>query len=296
MKGIFSGFNSNKRMGINFNKLVEIYEHCILNTSEVRTKALLIGIDYHDSFAKFKSSKNISSTIKMKNFLISNKYVKDEDIIMMNDDKPKNDKLYSSRANIVEQFNKLVEFSYQTFFSVAIILMYCGHIVRVNTIDNVYRALYTSNGCVVHQDIVDEFINKLPISSSVFMFIDSIDVNPLLELKYRYNCDNANTYTIISKCTEITCNCTLLNCCRYNDYMMNLMNTKDDKISALEYSEESALTNAFLDSYNENITIKDLIIHIKLWFQEKGLKQIPYLFTTQLVEVDRPMSKQILNK
>ncbi|AYV84921.1 MAG: caspase domain protein [Satyrvirus sp.] len=256
------------------------------SSNEIRTKALLIGINYLDRLSKYRSIRNIGNILKMKEFITTRKYFLPDDITTMTDDLDYDDKLYPTTKNIIAKLNDLLIFANDCPDKNKIFIVYSGHTVGITGSEDekpsTTQALVTTDGIVSRYDFHDNFINKLSELTTVFVIVDSYNIQPFCELKYRHNYENGYTYTVVDTSIPTDCTCIILNACKYNDYLLNLLN--DENIG--EYNN-NALIDAFLGIYNENISVRNLTYGIKQWFQKNNLKQVPHISSSSLIYINR---------
>ena len=244
-----------------------------------KSKTLLIGINYLDS--ENKSSKNINDAFKLKQFLLDRQYFDKNDITVMCDTANKNDKTFTSRKNIMDQLNELLNFA-RKFYRTTLFVAFSGRMINTGNKDSPL-ALLTSDGVITKDDIFNNFLAQLPYSTEIFMLFDTNQINPFFELKYRYNCDEKNTYNVIDQSVQLGCNGIVLNGCRHNDYLINLLGVSDKD----EIQDDGALIYAFLAIYNERISIRNLILGIKQWFYKNNPKQIPNISSSKLLYINK---------
>lgn len=229
--------------------------------------------------------------------LISKRYFEDKDITLMTDLNI-HEKSYTSTKNIIEHFDKLLDFAHESNDKTFIFISFSCHSIGItgsgDTKPNINQALVTSDGILSKYDFFDNFINKLPPTTSVVVLIDSYSKYPFCELKYMYTCDNMNRYTIKNNNYDTQCVGLILTSCIYNDYLMGLLEDINQESPKLDDNEKNII-EAFLNVCHENITIKNLVIGIHQWFQKNNSKQILYIYGSKLVDINKLSMCRLLN-
>ena len=269
-----------------------------------RAKALLIGINYVSDSEKYRSIKNVNDVVRLKDLIVNRKYFDEKDITVMSDIFDKTDPTFATTSNIFAQLDKLLAYANESTEKTTLLISFSGQTVCVTGARKVYeldnedqvisQALCTSDGIITKYDLFDNFINKLPASTNVFMLIDSYSTEPFCELKYRYNCDHKDSYTIRNRQIPTMCSCIILSGCKYNNYLMDLLDSGTSDREDGGYYGDGAMTDAFLDIYNEHISIKNLVLGIKQWFHKNNLKQIPNVSSSRLLPINKIIMGSIL--
>ena len=95
-----------------------------MGKQKIVKKCLLIGINYTGTSNQLSGCINDSNNLKK--FLIKNKYMKEKDITMMNDNCK--DGLYPSKVNIEKQLNLLIDFANKNKDEIVrFVVAYSGH-------------------------------------------------------------------------------------------------------------------------------------------------------------------------
>ena len=237
-----------------------------LKRPDARSKSLLVDTSYNAD----------PDIIKLKEMMVRRQYFREEDVNIIAG-------ANASTSSIRSELDSLLKFAKSTNQKTIILLVLSGQTVGIPGSDHkdpsISQAFVTSDGILSKYDLFDNFVQKLPSTCNIFIMVNSYYDKPFSELKYRYNCDMKNTYTIINDHIPTDCNCVILNGCQYDDYLMKLLSSGDNKQS------RSDTLKAFMDIYNENISIRNLVLGIKQWFHRNNSNQIPHISSSKLVPI-----------
>lgn len=242
---------------------------CISSASSVIKRSLLIGINYKHSENELSGCINDSEALK--EFLTSHKFFSENDILMMNDNKT--DKLYPSKDNIIGQLNELIKFAKANNTKQIVLFMaYSGH----SNINSGYDALFPidheRNGCIDSNELREKFIDKLPKNVKLILLVDSCNKS-IVDLKYSYEADDKNTYTVIGKLAPTMADVIVISGVDIED--------------SLE-ENNGFILSSFIDSYKEGITYSNLIGGMRKWLDKKKCSQTPKLSSGRLIDIDKP--------
>jgi len=239
---------------------------------------LLIGINYTNT--KFKLNGCINDTENMKNFLVRNRYLNECDMVFMNDNQKNN--LYPTKNNILDQFESLVKFSDEhKDDDVYIFLSYSGH--GTNVIDDngdekdgmdemICPIDCDTSGFISDDYIRGQFIDKLGENVTIVMLVDACHSGTIVDLKYTYACDKSDRQIVQGNMRDTKCNIIMISGCKDNQTSDDAyMYDKGDK--RLEF--QGAMTNSFINCYNDNITTYELIHKMREWLKKHLHSQIP---------------------
>ena len=134
--------------------------------------------------------------------------------------------------------------------------------------------------------------------ANVKLVILSEGPNSFLDLKYSYNADFRNTYTVIGDAKPIICNLILISNNNTEQPTINTtctgsLRVKDivlpnDLLEKFNKNNNKSLIiiSAFIASYNDTITCNDLINNMKEFMLLKKSSQIPQILSGKLVEIN----------
>lgn len=261
-------------------------------------KGLLIGINYTGTSNQLNGC--INDTDNLKNFLISNKYFKDSELIFMNDFKTGN--LYPNKQNILLQLDELVKFANNnTDKQVFLFLSYSGHGYYVNDTNNdeqdgkdevLCPIDCDKNGFIVDDLIKSRLVDKLNSNVTLVVLIDACHSGTVLDLRYTYNCDNTNSFLTYDTIKDTRCNVVMISGCR-DDQTSSDAFLPDKITKKKEY--QGAMTAAFIDNYKDDIQTKKLINDMRSWLKTKGFDQIPQLTSGKTINILNPFMLSIYN-
>ena len=206
-------------------------------TQTVIKKGLMIGINYNGT--NIALPKSIQTSENLKKFLITNRYFNNADLTLMTDFTANN--LIPTKKNIIMQLDQLIKFARSNANKQVILLVsYIGH--GNNGAEVIIPIDYQQSGTITNDDIQSKFINQLPSNVKLISFFDAGYSESILEMKYTYEGNEKNTYTVIGKLIPTVCDTIVL------------------------YSkDQSQLLNALLSVYKEVDSIGVLMMNIKSW-------------------------------
>lgn len=266
--------------------------------SKIVKKGLLIGINYIGSANELNGCINDSENLKA--FLIANKYLKAEEITMMND--LLKGKFYPTKQNILAQLAELVTFANNNKGSdktVEIFFSYSGHGTNVvdksgDEADGYDEALvpvdFQTNGMLVDDLIRSSFIDKLGPNVNVTFLCDACHSGTMCDLKYTYNFKSTNPYNADNHYKDTLCNIATISGCTDQQTSADAYIKNNDK-----YTYQGAMTAAFIKNYVDEISYRKLITDMRAWLVKGMYSQIPQLCTGKLVNLDSPFLLSIYN-
>ena len=257
----------------------------------VNKKGLLIGINYTGTCNELNGC--INDTENLRQFILTNKYLLENEMEFMND-KCSND-LYPSKENMMKKMEEIVNFANDhQKDNIFLFLSYSGHgayVTDTNGDENDGRDEVlcpidcSSNGYIIDDDIKRQIIDKLGSNVTLVVLIDACHSGSILDLKYMYNCDKKNTYTVLGSENETKCQVIMISGCR------------DDQTSAdafiatggAKYKEyQGAMTASFINCYSDEISTTALIDRMRMWLKSNGYSQIPQVSSGKLIDVTKP--------
>lgn len=252
-------------------------------------KCLMIGINYTGSEHELKGC--INDTENLKNMLVRNGAIRENEITFMNDKTTGEYK--PTKLNIINKLDELVKFANDNKNDdVEIILTYSGHGTNCPDGDadecDVVDEFICPIDCDINGDISDDYIKKYLIDElgknvTLFVLIDACHSGSILDLKYAYKCGKKTSYTTQNK-PDSMCNVVMISGC------------KDDQFSADTYAydkvdkrieAQGAMTAAFIDSYEKNITANELLTKMRSWLRLRLHTQEPELSSGRLIDINK---------
>lgn len=245
-------------------------------------KGLLIGINYNESSSQLNGC--INDTENLAAFLISKKYFKKEDLVMMGDNQK--DDLYPTKANIMNQLNKLVQFANTNHDKqVQLFLSYSGHGYYLKDsngdeddgMDEVLCPVdYNVSGYIKDDDLKRYFINMLPENVKLVCLMDCCHSGSILDLKYQYVISGGNdsTYKMYDTMEDTKCEVVMVSGCK-DDQTSADAYIRDELEGGTEY--QGAMTAAWIRSYTEHVSNNDLVKNMRKWLADNRYTQIPQL-------------------
>ena len=246
---------------------------------KILKKCLLIGINYTGTSSQLNGC--INDSVNLKNFLIKNKYMKEKDIIMMNDHCK--GLFYPTKANIMKQLNVLVDFANQhEDDTIRIFFSYSGHGAYLpdhdreesDGKDEVLCPVDCSMGGRYIRDdyLKKEFIDRLPGNVKLTLIIDSCHSKTMLDLKYSYK--NDSMIENPDTATEAKCEAVVL--CGSDDWTTSADAYIPNKTTG-RYEYQGAMTASFLATFRDGISYKALIDGMRKWIKNGNYTQVPHL-------------------
>lgn len=268
------------------------------NLSKIAKKGLLIGINYIKTSNELNGC--INDTENLQQFLLKNKYFCDSELTFMND--KKSDVLYPSKVNMVAKMKELVTFANaHPIEKVYLLLSYSGHgsyVIDENgdEKDGKDEVLCPvdcdDNGFIFDDYLKSQFVDKLGSNVTLVVLIDACHSGSMLDLKYSYNCDVKNTYTVQGTQTEPKCNIIMISGCR-DDQTSADAYIADVVTKVREY--QGAMTAAFINNYSDEISTIALITKMRGWLKTNGYSQVPQVSSGKLIDMTKPFMLSIFN-
>nr|QBK88556.1 MAG: caspase domain protein [Mimivirus LCMiAC01] len=269
-----------------------------LNKPSIHKKCLLIGINYVGTSNQLNGC--INDTVNMRDFLIKNKYMKMENITMMNDT-CKGD-LYPTKANMIKQLNLLVNFSNQhKDETVHLFVAYSGHgsfMIDYNKDeadgkDEVLCPVDCSQGggrYIKDDWLKSEFIDKLPVNVKLVIMIDACHSKTMIDLKYSFKDDKFIDDANIS----YECKCSVVSLCGCRDFETSAdAYIKNNTTNRYEYA--GAMSASFLAIFKDGISYKDLINGMREWIKKGKYTQVPQLQSGGYVDANSQFMLETYN-
>ena len=179
----------------------------------------------------------------------------------------------ASKENILNELNKLVEFSHENENS-EIWLNYSGHgggqfsiTEEDNQSEFICPSDYAENGLIHDSWLKENFVNKLSKSTKCFVLMDCCNSGSNINLPFVYN--DVSTWNL-SKKDEKLCK------------IIKISGSKDNQYSADYFDSQSksyqgALTNSFLKTFTMDYVMEDQYKMTTYILRERGFTQIPDL-------------------
>jgi len=249
-------------------------------------RALLIGINYEND-PSIRLNGAINDATNMRNFLIQNQYFTANEITMMTDNST--GILYPTRANILNQFNVMLQLALSTNVnvdSVVLFVSYSGHATFIRDTNGdeedgrdemICPIDFRSAGCILDDVLKKIFINKLPKNTKLSVLMDACNSGTLLDLKYNYLIDRTNTFKVYGDMFQTKAQVVLIS------------GSRDDQLSVetvignITKLEQGVLTAAFISNYAVNISLYHLMTKIRNWVRNHKFTQIPQLSSGRLL-------------
>lgn len=239
-------------------------------------RGLLIGINYTGSSNHLDECINNCENIK--NFLVTGKYFKSSELVMMTDYTP--GALYPSRKNIMNQLDQLVKFARNNpKKQIMLFVSYSGHGNYISkdtkTKDKILFPIdFDKSGYIADDDLRTKFINQLPSNVKLLIAFDACHNPNILGLKYAYKADDNNTYTVIGKLLPTVCDVIMISSCA------------DSKAENSNNDYEGAISASLLANYKDANSYNELIINMRKWLKEHNYTQIPQLTSGKLIDTE----------
>lgn len=259
--------------------------------TKIAKKALLIGINYTKTDNELSGC--INDTDNLGKFLISNKYFSQKEMTFMNDFKTGS--LYPSKKNILLQFDQLVKFAKtNSKKKVFLFLSYSGHGSYVRDTngeeadgrDEVLCPIdCEQNGFIIDDVVRSRLVDKLPSNVTLIVLMDACHSGTILDLRYNYNCDIKDTYSIIGKMKDTKCNVVMISGCKDNQTSADAY-IADHVNKNKEY--QGAMTGAFIANYKNGVSAINLVTSMRLWLSKGHFSQIPQFSSGKKLHTSRP--------
>lgn len=269
-----------------------------INPTTIAKKGLLVGINYTGTNNALNGC--INDTQNLEHFLVKNNYFTSDELIFMNDFKT--DNLYPSKVNMMGQIDQLVAFANaNTDKKVYLFFAYSGHGYHINDTngdeadgqDEVLCPIdCDQNGFIVDDELRSCFIDKLGSNVTLVVLTDACHSGTVLDLKYTYNCDKKNTYTVQGKVADTKCNVILISGCRDNQTSADAY-IADAETKINEY--QGAMTAAFLLNYVDEISTKKLVKNMRDWLSANRYRQVPQVSSGKFIDISLPFMLSVFN-
>ena len=275
----------------------------IKTPKNVLKMALLIGINYENTKIKLRGCINDCENIRT--FLLKNKYMNENEIIMMTDrqqeqkekekEKEKENELYPTKKNIYIQLMKLIKFAHKNRDQEIFLFMsYSGHGAHVPDTnydeEDGFDEVLCPVDCMINGYFTDDelkkiFINQLPSNVKLLFLVDACHSGTVLDLKYNYKADKSRTYSVYGKYDDTQCDVIMISGSHDSQ-------TSSDAVLFDEYEEgfsyQGAMTASFIKHYEAGISYYKLIKCMRNWLQIKKFEQIPQLSSGKFINISDP--------
>ncbi len=259
-------------------------------STEVVRKAVLIAINYTGTENALNGCINDSKNLKK--FLIENKYIQEDEILMMNDNKKGN--LYPTKDNILKQFDSLVDFANsQGDKQVNLFVSYSGHGYYMQDYggdesdgrDEVLCPIDCMvNGFIKDDTIKSRLVDKLNSNVSLVFMSDSCHSGTVLDLKYNYKCDKRNKCKTDRHSKKTKCDVVLISGCMDKQTSSDAYLPNKDN----NYLYQGAMTASFIANYKDEISYYNLIQKMQKWIKSNKFSQIPQLSSGKKIDTKKP--------
>lgn len=253
-------------------------------------KAVLIAINYTGTENELNGCINDSKHLK--EFLLENKYLQENEITMMNDEQKGG--MYPTKANIIEQFKELVKFANeQEGKNVLLFVSYSGHGYYLQDYngdesdgrDEVLCPVdCTVNGFIKDDDLKKNLIDQLNPNVNLVFMSDSCHSGTVLDLKYMYKCDKRNKSISDRHSKKTKCNVVLVSGCMDKQTSSDAYLPNKDN----NYLYQGAMTASFIKTYKDEISSYDLIKGMQKWIKANKFSQIPQLSSGKKINTKEP--------
>ena len=245
-------------------------------------KGVLIGINYTGTNNQLSGC--INDSINIKNLLIKNNYLAESEITMMNDNSSGG--LYPSKANMLAQMNSLIAFANANKDAdVKLILTYSGHGSNMRDVngdeeDRLDELLcpidFDRSGFISDDYLKVNFIDKLPQNANLVLLMDACHSATIFDLRYNYTISLKDSYKAYTRSKDTLGQAILISGCRDNQ-------TSAD--AYIDNSSQGAMTAAFLASFDDKISYRDLVLKMRAWLLKEEYDQVPQLSSGKYLDI-----------
>lgn len=221
------------------------------------------------------------------------KFKKDHVTILSNSSSEVDPKNTPTKANIILEFEKLIEFAERHPIGNIVIIVYfagfSGQIIDEyeDEIDGADDILHVAdNEYLLDDDIKKYFLNKLPNNVKLLMLCDTNFPSNFLDLKYNYNIRPVKHFTGNLEYADTEYEAILISGNRNN-------NGKDAKLKHYkDWTEQyqGATTASFLLAFNEKpeekVSYNELLNRMFKWYSTFGINENIKLYSSQYVRLD----------
>lgn len=251
-------------------------------------RGLFMGLNYSGSSHQLNGC--INDSINLTEFLVKNGYFEEDELILMNDEK-KGTELYPTGDNMWRQLDKLVELANNNQDKqVLLFWAYSGHgsyFYDRNGDENDGRDEVLcpldcqENGCITDDDLKKYFIDRLTSNVKLFILIDACHSGTMVDLRYNYITDyNYCKFNMYSNVTE--CEVVMISGCKDSQTSSDAY-LFDKENSNYEY--QGAMTAAFLNTMQNNISYYSLLVRMRDWLDDKYFSQVPQMSSGRYINV-----------
>ena len=235
------------------------------NKKKVIKRAILIGINYIGSINELTEC--VDGMQNLADLLTVNNYFNTDEIVLMNDNQ-RETSFYPTKQNIINQFESLIQLAQENSpCYIEAFIAYSGHgsyLYNNKTTDKkgiICPIDYEHHNYITDENFNNNFIFRLPKNVRLITLIDACFTGTELDLRYNYAVDQKGTLITGNIYPKLLANVIIIN--SQNAPLPIIIN----KHSLYEY--QGALVAAFIASYKHNITYNDLILSMRLWFENK---------------------------
>ena len=255
------------------------------NNREIVKRALMIGINYIGTSLQLSGC--INDVENLKQFMEYNKYFNQDEMLAMTD-YHQGTEYYPTKANIINQLNKLVDFANENKDNdVRLFVSYSGHGSAVpdtsgDELDQMDEVLcpvdYNRSGYIVDDYIYSNFVIKMPSNVKLVMLIDACHSGSMCDLRYRY----LTSRKINKKISETMCQVVMVSGCMDNQSSADAY--LPDKTTA-KNEFQGAMTASFIYNYKDEISYNNLIRGMRKWLRDKNYLQVPQLSSGRAINL-----------
>ena len=255
------------------------------NHNIVVKKGLMIGINYTGTESQLGGC--INDQENLKDFLKKNNYIKNSEIVLMNDNFE--DEYKPTKANIIKQIDALVNFANANDDKdVELLFTYSGHgsYLRDNNNDErdgkdevLCPIDYTTNGF-----ITDDFLKKRLVENvKLVILMDCCHSGTIIDLKYNYLVNWLNT-CVTHMSLQNRANVIMISGCKDSQKSADAF-IKDKQKGNYEY--QGAMTASFIHCFKDGMSYRTLIEKMRKWLRNGGYSQVPQLSSSKQINIDR---------
>lgn len=258
---------------------------------ETVKRCVLMGLNYTGTENELRGC--INDSINLRKFMIDNKYFKENEITMMNDNST--GKLLPIKVNILMMFDELVAFANANKNkNVLIFIGYSGHgssqrRYRKGEMDNADEVLvnldYDTKGGIVDDVIRAVLIDRMPKNAKLVILMDCCHSRSLCDIKYLYDPTKPEKFILDPNHKDTVCDVVCISGCADNDvsadaYLPNAVSGK--------YENCGACTTSFIKNYKDEIPTDLLMANMRSFLKRKQFKQVVQLSSGKKIDTTMP--------
>lgn len=259
----------------------------------VLKRAVLIGINYTGTDNELNGC--INDTENLKEFLLRNKYFKEDEMEFLNDNK-KGTNLYPTKANIMSQLDNLVKFANDNKNSpVELFVSYSGHGYyqtdkngdEKDGRDEVLCPIDSDeSGFIVDDDLRERFVNKLGSNVKCVFLSDSCHSGTILDLRFTHTIGGFSNSVEENKKSLVTlCDIVCISGCK--DSQTSADAYISDINGKMEY--QGAMSCSFIKTFVDGISYKKLLTDMRKYLTKNRFTQIPLLSCGKKININDQM-------